>query len=812
MHANRESLFERLLFRFRVPVLGLLVILTIFFLYHAHDTELDSNLKKMVPLNHSYIQNFYKHRDELSLGNDIRIAVENRNGDIFDARFLEILRQVTEEAFYLPGVDKGNLKSLWTANVRWSEVDQSGIRGGEVIPVSYDGSPEAVEQVRQNVLKSDQIGYLVADNFRSAIVYIPLIDYLEDSSNRSQKHDYKLLNMQIETGIRDRFENEHIRIHVVGFGKKIGDLIEAGISIIAFFILTLIITFHLLVYEQRCVRSCAVIMTGAVMAVIWQLGIVSLMAKGMVIISGTEWWLAVIERYPSLEPIQFSIDPYSMLVPFLVFAIAVSHGVQYTNEMTAHPDATDNPLNASQATFRRLFVPGLLALLSDAIGFVTLWFIDIGVIRELAITASIGVAVIIITKLLFVPLVLSYIGVSQRAIDHQQRKIRNPRSLWIPFAALLNTRNAVLCLLVSALIAGVGLVIRQDLKIGDLDAGAPELHPDSRYNLDTAYIADHYSVSADVLVVMAETPPGTCTQYPALSEIDRFMWHVENVVGVESVSSVVTVSKHLSAGFNEGSLKWSYLSKIPEILNGTMIYLPSGFINVDCSLVPIFVFLRDHKAETLDRVVAAVENYRQDNPQPEVVDFVLASGNAGIEAATNQTIKAAEIRMLLLVYGVVSFMVWVSFRSWRAVICIVVPLIITSILCEALMTLMGIGIKVATLPVIALGVGIGVDYGVYIYAKLQERLRQGEALQDAYLHTLQITGRSVVFTGITLSISVGFWYFSAIKFQSDMGLLLTFMFLWNMVGALYLLPVLMRFLFAKEQVGTSDPKTTNTTG
>jgi predicted RND superfamily exporter protein len=147
-------------------------------------------------------------------------------------------------------------------------------------------------------------------------------------------------------------------------------------------------------------------------------------------------------------------------------------------------------------------------------------------------------------------------------------------------------------------------------------------------------------------------------------------------------------------------------------------------------------------------------------------------------------ISASKNPMLLLVYGVVIVLCLITFRSWRPVVCIILPLVLTSILCEALMTMLGIGIKVATLPVIALGVGIGVDYGVYIFAKFEKYLKEGKDLKEAYLATLTSTGKAVMFTGITLAIGVFTWVFSPIKFQADMGLLLTVMLLWNMLGAL----------------------------
>ncbi|MNP12104.1 Membrane protein YdfJ [compost metagenome] len=224
-----------------------------------------------------------------------------------------------------------------------------------------------------------------------------------------------------------------------------------------------------------------------------------------------------------------------------------------------------------------------------------------------------------------------------------------------------------------------------------------------------------------------------------------------------------------------------------------------GLYNNDCSLAPVLVYLNDHKAETLDRAVKAVKEFAQENNK-DGLEFLLAAGNAGIEAATNEVIKSAELTILILVYICVAAMCMITFRSVAATLCIVLPLVLTSVLGNALMAFMGIGVKVATLPVVALGVGIGVDYGIYIYSRLESFLRAGMPLQEAYYQTLKSTGKAVLFTGLCLAIGVATWIFSAIKFQADMGLMLTFMLLWNMFGALWLLPALARFLIKPEKL------------
>lgn len=758
------------LFSIRLPILFTFLVLTFFFLSQAVQVKLDTSLQKMVPLNHDYIKNLFKHKDELSLGNDIRIAVHHNEGTIYDAEYLQILKAITDEVHYLPSIDRSKVKSIWTANVRWVEVTEDGFRGGEVVPPSYDGTPEAIEELQLNVSRSGQIGRLVSDDFRSAIVYVPLLD-IDESMGDSL--DYQAFSTLLEENVRNKYESEKVSIHIIGFSKKIGDLIHGAEEVALFFAVAIVITFFMLLIDSKCLRSTLIVLLCSLVAVVWQLGILNLLGYG--------------------------IDPYSMLVPFLVFAIGVSHGVQIINEMAVRYAASGKKRKAARQTFLNLYIPGMLALLSDAIGFVTLHVIDIGVIKELGTAAGIGVAVIILTNLVLVPIFLSFTGVSDAAVEAVLKKQKNPPALWRFLSGFAKPVVAGFSIVFAFAAAVVGMHFSETLEIGDLDPGAPELRANARYNIDDRYIAENYSVSADVLVVLVETPPEKCTSYEALDAMDRFSWHMENTPGVQSVVSTVTVSKLVIAGFNEGNPKWAQLSKIQDILNNSVENIPEGFMNMNCSLSPVVIFLDDHKAKTLSVVVKSVEEFAIDNNEADVAQFVLASGNAGVEAATNQTIEAAQNRMLLLVYGVVSLMCFLTFRSWKAVICIVAPLALTSILCQALMAQLGIGVKVATLPVIALGVGIGVDYGIYIFTRLEGFIAEGKSLQDAYFETLRVTGKAVSFTALTLAIGVGTWVFSDIKFQADMGILLTFMFLWNMVGAIWLLPALANFLLETKQ-------------
>ncbi len=759
--STKLSIIERMVFNARPVILTVFVILLAILSLQALKVKPEASFTKMIPSNQEYISNFLKYRQELSsLGNSLRVIIETKDGDIFTKEFQDALKNINDEVFFMPGVDRSGLKSIWTPNVRWAEVTEEGFIGGTVIPDGFKGTDQDLEVLKSNILKSGQLGTLVGNNFKSALIIAPLQDINPETG---EKLDYRDLSNHLEQHIREKYQTENITVRVIGFAKIIGDLIDGAVQVGVFFLLALAITAVMLYMYCRCIRSTTLVMLTSVFAVVCQLGVLNLLGYG--------------------------INPYSMLVPFLVFAIGVSHGVQIVNAILHEAQKGAKKFDAARLAFKGLYAAGLTALISDAIGFTTLMVIDIEVIQELAIAASIGVAVIIVTNLVVLPILMSYVGVAKSAVTHLQQGDAEDIKVVKWFSSFAKPAHAKYALFCSFFILLIGLSFSGQMKIGDLDAGAPELRPDSRYNLDNAYLVDNYSTSTDIFVVMAETPEGQCITYDTLSTIDNFQWYARNIKGVQDVKSVVDVSKFGIFGMNEGSLKWFGLNRNQYVINSSLLKIPSGLINASCSMAPVLIYLNDHRAETLQGVVAGVNEFVANNPDSGVA-FTLAAGNAGIEAATNIVIEKSQNKMLIWVYSVVIILCAITFRSLRTVLCIILPLILTSILSQGLMGVLGIGVKVATLPVIALGVGIGIDYGIYIYSKVKEALVQNKSLHEAYTYALSQTGKAVGFTGITLAVGVATWVLSPIKFQADMGLLLTFMFTFNMLGALILIPAL----------------------
>jgi predicted RND superfamily exporter protein len=792
------SRLERAVFNHRRLVLAACLVLTVLLaVLAAAKLTLNASFDKMIPRSHPYIQNYLDNRVELrGLGNALRIVVENTGGDIYDPRYQQALKQVHDELFLTPGVDRAWLKSLWAPGVRWTEVTEEGFRGGPVMPDNYDGSAAATEALRGNIARAGLVGSLVGTDFRSSMLVVPLLD---QDPTTGQRIDYRAMSAAIEA-IRTKHENASgatIRVHAIGFAKLVGELIDGLRQVALYFALAALVAAVVIHRYTRCLRSTALVIACSLVAVVWQLGLVAALG--------------------------FELDPYSILVPFLVFAIGVSHGAQKMNGIMqdigrglrslGRPENADRSaqregshdlrLVAARYTFRRLFLAGLTALLADAVGFGVLMVIDIPVIRELALAASLGVAVLIVTNLILLPVLLSYVGVSRAAAERSARAELAAEQaggagtgVWALLARFVERRYALPAVAVALLLTAGGWAVSRNLAIGDLDAGAPELRAGSRYNRDNAYITGHYTLSSDTFAVIVKTAKEGCLQYATLLEADRLAWTLQQLPGVQTTVSLAQAVRQVTAGSNEGSPKWLTIARNQDVLNyGAQqagVNNPELF-NTDCSVMPVIAYLTDHRAETLDRVVAAGAAFAAAHGTPER-QFLLAAGSAGIEAATNIVVRQAWTQMLLWVYAAVIVLCYVTFRSWRAVVVAVVPLVITSVLCEALMVVLGIGVKVATLPVIALGVGIGVDYALYLLSVQLAQQRAGLSLAQAYANALRFTGRVVALVGITLAAGVITWAFSPIKFQADMGILLAFMFLWNMIGAVVLIPALSHFL------------------
>ena len=757
------TFIDRLVFGRRLVTLAVFVVVTAALAWLATGLRVDAGFTKLLPVEHEYMQTFLEYRDEFGSADRVAVAVMARDGNMFTPEFFALLRQVTDAVFFLPGVDRTQVYSILTPNVRFIEVIEDGLMSGDVLPADFEPTEEGLAQVRENVIKAGVVGRLVANDFSGALVSAKLQEF---DPNTGEKLDYLNVAAQLERIRAEASGDDAIAdLHIIGFAKVVGDIAAGAVRVVLFFVITFIITALFVYVYTGSLRFAAMLLACALIAMVWQLG--------------------------ALVGLGFGIDPISILVPFLVFAIGVSHGVQMVSAVRAEAIGGAEPLTAARNSLRRLLLPGTVALASDTVGFVTISLIKVPVIQEIAIAASLGVAAIILTNLGLLPVLLSYVTVNARQRDAALERDRRLAPLWARLGGVARRGPALVTIGLAAVLMIVGASYAPMVRIGDQHHGVPELRPTSTYNLDTAAIVERFEIGVDVFTVIAETKAEGCIDYAVMNTLDRFEWQMRNVEGVQSVAALSGGVRKVASGLKEGSLKWRTVPRDPYVLAQTGTYVPtgSGLLNADCSAMPVMVYTADHKAVTIERIVDAVKAFNAANPNGDIV-FRLASGNVGVMAAVNEEVSASQFPILGYVYAAVIILCLIFFRSLAATLCIVVPLAAVSLLAYALMAALEIGLKVSTLPVVALGIGIGVDYGIYIYGQLRLHLAEGLDFATAYVRTLATAGAAVVLTGLTLAAGVATWIVAPLKLQADMGTVLTFMFLVNMIGAIVLLPSL----------------------
>jgi hypothetical protein len=898
-----QRLAEKVVFGARPLVLLVFAAVTVAMIFFASQLKVDAGFKKQIPLQHEYMKTFLDYEADFGGANRVLVAVMAKDGNIFSDEYLTALQQVTREVINLEDTDDSRSRSLFTPNVRFIEVVEDGISGGNVIPNDYDpsfkpGTKEQFEQIHSNIVKANILGRLVAKDWSGTMVWADIIPE-SDSPANPHKVDYQKIARQLEA-IRKKHEHGNITIHIIGFAKMVGDISDGAASVVKFFAFTIAFTWLLLFAYSSSIKLASLTVVAAMVAVIWMLGALRLMG--------------------------FGIDPMNMLTPFLIFAIAVSHGEQMINrfrgeiffggleegtvdQLRARERFAVGPLVAAQRSFRALLIPGAVALAAGCIGFGAIWFIPIQMVKELAITATIGVAFTILTDLILLPVLLSYTTMRNlnRKREYRLRQLTVFDKIWAVLARLSKPKPAAIVIVIGVVIWFFAWQKGNEVMIGDAQAGVAELRPEARYNQDAVLISKKFALGVDILNIIVEAGPSACTtSYKAMETIDRFAWHMSNVEGVEQVMSLPMAAKLVNAGWNDGALRWRVLPRDRDTLRQSTqsFETDSGLLNADCSAIPVTVFTKDHQSSTIDRVVAETKEFRKENHaydpdfaknrdaaikaaqakgeeySTDQVNFRLATGSLGVAAAINDTVRDKEHFILWLLYAAVFVMCLVSFRSPRVALCILLPLILVTELGHTLMVYLNIGMKVNTITVVALGVGIGVDYAIYLFARMHEamtyrveftaadadsdhhvspeelaafnqsigqsgptdssgirlqgdhddaahhalftqhdtdkdgRVSQAEylagqgrlrSLSESYFIALKTTGIAIFYTALTLAVGVATWMFSDLKIQADMGIMLTFMFVLNMIAAIIFLPALCRWILRPNEKDTWEP-------
>ena len=752
---------EDFCFRFRTPFLIWLAVFTAGMGYFAFQLRMEAGFEKQMPTGHEYIETFQKYRNDVLGANRLNVVVKAKQGTIWTQEGLKRLYDVTQAVIYLPGVDRLGVQSLWTPNSFVNEITEEGFRADPLIPgtVMPDQlTPELIAGIQRSAGQGGFVGTLVSRDQTSAMIVAELAELDKDGN----KIDYVAYNALLEE-LRGKYEDAGFEVQIIGFAKQIGDIANGASAVIEFCAVALLLTAAAVYWYCHSVRFTLLPVVCSLTSLVWQFG--------------------------ALRLLGFGLDPLAVLVPFLVFAIGVSHGVQQINFIVRELSHGKTTEEAARASFSGLLIPGVLALVTAFVSFITLVMIPIPMVRELAITASLGVFFKITTNLAMLPIAASYFKFTKEYAQEAMLK-RDKRATWLrSLARVAEPRNAAIVIAITTAIFGIAVWQSSDRVIGTLQPGAPELRPEARFNRDAVSISNSYDTGLDWLTVIFEAAPESCENVAIGIYQDQFVWEMQHVEGVLSASSYAGQLRAFNEGYNEGNPKMGAIPIDPGnyAALSTEIGRMRGYMKKDCSMTAVHLFLTDHKATTINRVIEQVKAFRDTN-KLDGVTVRLASGNAGVLAAVNDEVEKSEMPMMLYVYAAIIILVALVYRDFRAVIACCLPLTVGTFIGYWFMKELEIGLTVATLPVMVLAVGIGVDYAFYIYNRLQLHMAGGQSIVKALEFSILEVGTATIFTAITLAVGVATWAFSDLKFQADMGKLLAFMFMVNMVMAMTALP------------------------
>lgn len=497
---------ERFFFRHRLATLGVLALVTLVMGGFAAQLRMSAGFDKQLPQQHEFIKTFNQYRDVLFGANRIIVVLHAKDGDIWNKEALTKLNDLTQTLFFMPGIDRRTVTSLWTPNTRAVQITEEGMKaedvvGGDVTVATLND--QAIVGIRERTLIGGFVGSLVANDYSGAMVLAELAD---PDPQTGQRLNYLEFSQRLEDEVRAKYGDDQYEVQIIGFAKQMGDIGAGATSVMGFFALAFLLTVLAVYWYTRSWALTFLPLCCSLVSVVWQFGTITLLG--------------------------FGLDPLAILVPFLVFAIGVSHGVQQVNFISKEVCAGADGMTAARRSFSGLLIPGTLALITAFVGFATLVLVPIPMIRELAITASVGVAYKIVTNLIMLPVLASYFRFDQAYVTRVDRLRRGRDGAMLKLGRIAETRNAaigaVLCLVL--LVAAVWQ--SQGRHVGHVLPGAPELHIDSRYNKDVESVVSHFGLGLDLFTVAVETPQNSCYQHEVMAYIDRLTWYLANVPGV----------------------------------------------------------------------------------------------------------------------------------------------------------------------------------------------------------------------------------------------------------------------------------------
>jgi predicted RND superfamily exporter protein len=740
--------------------LAWLATMTAFFAYHAFFVQMYSQFNDLLPQAHPYVKAYNSFSKIFGSANVMTLDLEVKHGDIFTARTLNKIRDITSEMDLIDGIDHNSLTSITDVKVRKVVATSGGlIISRPLLPNDIPTGETELRRLKDDVLHSLVYGVLVSPDGKSAIISA---GFNEKRIDYGEMHEHLMkIKHQVEDANTVLYASGEPVLKAWCWYYK-GELAKI------FGVTGLFIVATLVLYFRRAYGVLLPII-GAAAQAIWGLGFLGMLG--------------------------YNLDVLVLVIPLLVTARAASHGVQmierYFEELAICGDRHEAVLNSMD----ELFLPGAIGVLADAAGILILGVATIPLVRKVAFFASFWGFSNIFTILILVPLLLDVMPkprVTSHYVPHWMEVILH----WVG-TSCTGRRGRWVVVGISAVIVALGIQQAVKLPIGYTEPGSPLLWQDSDFNVSSRHINDSYGGNNE-LVVYLEGDHDDAMKDPALlGTLDNFSHYMLEQSQASGTRSTTSLLRGVTSLFHYNDPKWQVY---PETMIGVgqMLFMYEAgaptpgvilqFMDYRAKNGQFVVYYKDTQGSTVLEAIERAKAFIAAHPLPHV-KFILAGGSIGITAALNDEIAYSDRVSTLLILFVVFALVAISYMSFVAGAMVLITLIAAGVVSFLYIGLKGIGININTLPVTAVGMGIGVDYILYVVDRIKREYGRLGDYDQAIKRAINTSGMAVTFTATTLVGGILPWYWmSSLRFSAEMALLLALLMLTHWLAAIALVP------------------------
>jgi predicted RND superfamily exporter protein len=778
--SSRLARFVEACIRHRIPVTVVFALMTMLMGFFALQIEVKTVFDDLLPQNHPYVKVHKQFRQDFGGSNMVSIKLEIEQGDIFDTAFLEKVKTLTNQLALVDGANPFQILSLASSKLKDIKSSTDAI---ETKPVMFPDVPKSaaeMDALKSKVLNSPLIyGAYVSADLKAALI---TVDFYENAV------DYNKIFPQIMK-LADAMQGNGVRVSVVGEPILFGWVNHYVPETIQIFLATLVCLLALLFLTARTWRGTLLPMLAGLTSSIWALGAARLLG--------------------------FNLDPLVIVIAFLITARSISHSVQlvtrFSDELAA---GVPTAKAAASSAMLQLFKPGMLGVIADAGCMIVVVLTPIPLMQKISLIGTIWVLTIALCACVMTPVLLSWVRLPARYAHPLDISGALERVLNLCIASATSRWRYVVLASAALVFTGSGIYAFK-LQVGDADAGSPILWQDSRYNRDAADINRQFQGADRMYVVFGGGNPGAIKE-PAVLEnmasLQRFMGAQPEIGGSLSVADVLPIVNQV---LREDNPRYrSFGTTTSE--NAELFYMWSPdagdaarFMNPQLQNAPVTFFFKDHRGETIRTAIQRVKEFAAANPVAQG-KYVLAGGLIGVTAAVNEVIFSGQVESIALALLVLVICCAVAYRSMRAGIFFLVPVMLSNTVTFSVMAWQGIGMTLSTLPVAALGIGLGVDYAFYVVDAIREELHRNDNLEGAIAQALRTAGKGVLITSMTLTMSVVLWFVSSLRFQAEMGYLMAIWLFISSVSALFIVPAMVyvfrpQFVVGKRKQGGNAP-------